>query len=396
MRWVALLVVLGCTASEPAPAPPHDDEVVRLVEEIGFGQCAASSRCDCIDAEDGRACLDEVSVRWQDRLDDGHARGLTLDEDCLAQTRARIERQGCLEPSSNLGDLCAAFCAMYVGEQPLGAACTSDDPQVSDCEQGLLCHDGVCGRPCEVLGGLPEGAACATPSGQAFDDCASGLVCDAASGRCIARDAQSCAFNCAPGDFCHDTTQRCETAGIEGEYCDARTECADTMSCNFDTSQCEADGDVGDECGTVDNRRCRPGLTCIGNQCVGPPGVGESCLGSSCAPGAVCDRDVDLCVALPVGGQACIRTECASGHRCEQTGQNPQGLCVVATATGEACSGHLQCGSRFCPAGFCVARPRLGDACDELTPCEVGLVCDGVRCVETRSRAPAVCGYAAW
>lgn len=371
----------------------------QLIADIATTQCSFIDGCGCVNREGGQACEDEVTATWEARLADGAARGLTFDASCMDQTLARMGLQECRFNESSIGHVCNSFCAVYSGTQALGAACTSSDPQVSDCAQGLVCWGGACEEPCNVLTGMPEGATCrAEEFGEQFDDCAGGLYCDWESQQCIrgAAFGEPCQNNeCGEGLYCDWQADACRLEATEGESCQTR-ECVDGLFCDWEFDICRARGQLGDSC---DNVPCAEGWVCNGTVCAAPPNAGSECLSGSCAAGALCDwnNEIPMCVTAPRDGQPCLFGGCEEGLWCDFSDpERPDGLCTLPVAYGEACSGHLQCETVYCPAGYCLDRPGLGEDCSGAGVCARGLVCDGATCLETDNRAPAACVYKGW
>lgn len=395
-RVVAALAVLaglvGCDGSRDGPRP----EELRSLIELHCDQVQA---CGCATTLTASTCTETLSERWNERVSKGDARGLRYDAECFATLVDDVERFQCYQPGGPT-PLCASFCAIYHGEVELGDACQAVDAHVSDCAQGLLCHEGSCVEPCTVLGGRLEGERCADPNAFGnFDDCAQGLSCAWDPGTCerLATEGQSCFDRqCAEGLYCDWQTERCAAAAAEGERCD-EVECAPGLYCGWDTEQrrCRAHSDEGERCSDA---RCRDDLVCNeANVCTGPPLSGEPCLyGSICAQGLRCDFELVRCAELPLRGEPCLQGECGVGSWCEITIDDPEGTCVAPVEVGQPCSGHLQCTSGFCPNGFCWARPTEGESCEDSQVCAPGLVCNGALCEPTLTRAPAACSYPGW
>lgn len=385
----------GCVTESDRP------EVVDLQDLIA-SHCAQVEACSCAGGTVASSCTEDLSDRWNTRIRGGEERGLTFDQECFDSIAPSIEGYRCgwidREPS-----LCSSFCAVYYGTKTRGSACSGVDELVSDCVQGLVCHEGTCISPCEVVGGRQAGDFCADPGGNGgiYDSCASGLSCDYASGRCVARPqlGENCdTSECAPGLYCRydETGASCVVAPGEGERCDDGR-CAEGLDCEWQqnkTRVCMAEALVGQSC---QNRGCADDLLCDQQDiCVEPPTLGQPCLYNRCESGALCDWNSERCVAYPEAGERCVSGECQSNAWCLRGPDDPEGTCTERYPVGEMCSGHLQCASGFCPNGFCWPLAAEGEDCDGATPCGAGLVCNGAVCEAARGRGPAVCTYAGW
>ncbi len=371
------------------------------VASLATTQCSFIDSCACdneVAQGDVESCEDAMTLKWQDRLDVGLSRELTLDMACLDSTLARMQAQECRWPVSSIGHVCESFCAVYHGDLPLGSACTAHDAQVSDCAQGLACVGGSCAEPCNVLTGLQIGDTCRNEEfGQPFDDCASGLSCDWDTAACFqaARVGESCQnTQCADELFCDWQSDQCRAPATEGQTCN-EFPCADPLFCDWDANVCRSRAKIGESCLGVpceEDSSCGPADLCIAR-----PGIGESCQSGPCAEGVLCDWNTERCVAPPQADSPCLFGQCADETWCDFSNpDNPDGMCRGLVAYGEACSGHSQCDSNYCPAGFCLDRPKLGEDCSGTLVCGKGLVCDGATCIATRTRGPAACVYEGW
>jgi len=386
----------GAGTESDSGGEPSDTEDV--IAALAATQCSFVEECGCVNRATGETCNSEVATLWQTRLAEGEARELTFDPTCLQQTLARMEQQECRFNDSSLGHVCESFCAAYSGDLPLGAACTSNDPQVSDCAPGLVCSSGLCEEPCNVLTGITEGATCRTGEmGEQFEDCAGSLYCDWETALCTrgGQDGESCEDDrCGDGLDCvrEGDVRVCRPYAIEGETCGSLG-CASGLWCDYDINQCRGPAQLDETCGLV---QCDVGLVCgfSEQRCVIAPPVGAECLSSQCEPGAVCNQSEYVCVSVPGEGQPCVSGVCANGLWCDEG--SGDGLCRAPLTNGEACGGHAQCESRYCPAASCLDRPVLGEDCTGANVCARGLVCNGTTCIETDHRAPAACVYPGW
>ncbi len=366
--------------------------------------CERVSACGCGGDVQPQGCGDELSERWSARMRNATRMNLTYDAECFEGLSPIIEDYRCYWPGGT-NPLCVDFCAVYHGDKLLGEECESFDTLVSDCAQGLMCHQGACAEPCPALSGRQLGEQCGN-EGEAYDDCAQGLSCDWQIGRCVTLPevGELCnggSDSCGPGLVCSWQTGLCAAAATSGQSCQD-TECDDGLYCDWR----EGTGGKGEqicvpfvsEGQSCDNAQCGEGLRCNEQRvCTLPPGPGQLCLwGSECNEDAVCNFDTGLCLALPEAGASCINNSCADGTWCQTTPEDPDGTCSLPVASGEMCSGHSQCDSRYCPNGFCQDRPGDGEDCMLVGICAAGLVCNGQRCEPTLTRAPAACSYPGW
>lgn len=427
-RWRAALalgsVALpgGCVIESGGPTAT---ELYRLID----AHCESASACQCAWAvESDDACTPALEARWKARLSEAQRRDLEYDAECFARLTNRIEAQGCSWPISSDGEeppLCEIHCAPFHGERAAGESCEGDDPLVSDCAQGLLCAEGECAAPCTTLGGRKRGEVCSSEDFGPFDDCAAGLFCSWATGKCevepsegqpcldgscgeslycdwernicvgAAEAGESC-FDvpCVEGHYCNWQTNTCVAQADEGESC-SQQDCRSDLYCDYTTETCAPYAAEGQTCA---NRPCQDELWCGDTGvCVAAPEVGDPCLyGSLCSEDSACDFTTNVCTALPTEGQPCVFGSCAPDTWCSTSAMDPTGICTGLLANDERCSGHRQCQSAYCPNGFCWARPSEGESCLGTNLCAEGLVCNGLTCEATITRAPATCSYPGW
>jgi hypothetical protein len=405
----------GCQIEDPA-----EEDVERLLTVL----CEQTETCRCAGSEDANAC-DVRRTTWDGRLKFGRAKGLIFDAECVESIETRVQTRGCLDATDGNGvHLCENFCAVFHGNVELGGDCEGHDTVTSNCVQGTTCLDGRCVEPCDTLGGLAEGALCRDEIGNVFDDCATNLICDPSSRRCITLPevGERCSGSgeCTRDAYCDWNTETCRAAVAVGERCGEAdcvsgahcewdesggtcradrtigqscrdSNCADGLLCDYDRDACVMPSDEGESCGGG----CAEGLLCIDSTCRTLPEEGDACEGQ-CADGLWCDWDIRRCAALPDGeGQPCPIGECGGRLWCD-TSNTPEGECQLRAPFGETCTGHRQCETGFCPAGFCDDLPLLGESCAQAGACANGLVCDGEMCVTALSRGSAVCSFAGW
>ena len=196
------------------------------------------------------------------------------------------------------------------------------------------CFSGECapGLACELVGDLPI-CRPEVPQGQpctSFQTCEAGSVCNADACTPLPGRDEVCLFGqCAGGLLCDAATQRCSDLAVEGETCNATSECAAGLGCdsrNF-PSVCSTRLPEGGECGFVDDL---------------------------CQPGLWCDTETQRCVELLDSGAACTSASaCGAQAECvfPPDGSAPGACQPLATEVGAACG--FVCGASL----RCVPRP---------------------------------------
>lgn len=217
------------------------------------------------------------------------------------------------------------------------------------CPVGERCYSsGRCAEPRDV------GEPC-TPSLDLAAECADGLVCDPAAGRCtrfVSRGA-GCGVGqyCRPPAVCMDG--RCQDFGATDEPCVFEHGCADGNACitHGDTARCVVLGRAGERCTSCDGAA----------DCLAPCGPGLRCMDGSCAP------------AILPGGACMVGAECPDAFRCES------GRCVANPVDGQRCDAAVPCARGRCISGRCRAL-MSGEPCDPdaapLGECAASLNCE--------------------
>lgn len=230
----------------------------------------------------------------------------------------------------------------------IGAACT-ESPQCGRDATCLLssaricaplaeldepCFSGECapGLACEIVNDLPicrpevpQGEPC-TP----FQTCEAGSVCNAGTCAPLPGRDEVCLFGqCGSGLLCNAATQRCGDLALEGETCNATSECAAGLGCDARDfpSVCRTKLPEGGDCGFLDDL---------------------------CEPGLWCDSDTQRCAPLLDPGAACVSASaCGAQAECvfPPDGSAPGACAPLATEVGAACG--FVCGASL----RCVQRP---------------------------------------
>ena len=380
----------GSGDTEGASGPEAD------LQEMVQTLCEHAQACVCNDVVHGEdGCESTQRELWQDRLRQATEAGLSYAPDCVEQRAETLGQVGCAFPATDGVDLCSSFCSPFVGERTMGQSCTAIDAVISDCAQGLVCSEGVCSEPCQVLTGLPLGATCMTDEGMQFDECVQGTFCSWETRSCqgLPELGQPCfEGRCAEGWCSYDGAMPvCQPAAGPGEPCQ-NIGCQPGLVCSWsanDQPVCLEPGDAGEPCA---DWQCKSGLLCSSQMlCIAPPGEGETCVSGQCQEGLLCDWDLQRCVSPPQGeGQPCPQGVCGSDLWCDQS-QVPEGQCLPVLPLAAACTGHRQCDSGYCPRGYCLPLPGLGESCADADGCASGLVCNGFTCQLTQARGPAIC-----
>lgn len=250
-----------------------EDQAAEVLAEALCSQWTTCG-CDLSDLGDPMQCRATVEASFE-QLRSEQA-GLTYAPQCMARHIAvRTEILGCKYGQQLHRDditwLGHDACAVWHGDLPVGAACTSTSTGMSDpCELGAHCHMGEC-QP--APGRLCLGDAC---EDRLDAGCQPGAYCDA-----------------EPGE-----SGTCQPHLSAGDQCDSNLECAPDLPCWSSTFECApypASGEpcLGGACGADDY--------CTAGTCTPLPTIGQPCVEQSgqgtCAPGAICNADTDACEA---------------------------------------------------------------------------------------------------
>ena len=199
------------------------------------------------------ACVTDLNTRTEALKSMAAANGLTFNQSCLdRQLRELHDGYGC--STEYTGEQACSVCAPVHGDLPVGATCR-EFGDYSDCAADLDCWGNRCINYCE---GLAEGALCVGENFAILGVCGEGLYC------------------------------------------------------NFNTSLCEPEGALGDDC---QDFGCKNGLFCDEfGKCAPEPAANEPCQ-VICAGDLVCNDNI--CVDGAGEGQACPEgIDCAAGLEC--------------------------------------------------------------------------------
>ncbi|MFO0741958.1 MAG: hypothetical protein U0270_39035 [Labilithrix sp.] len=235
---------------------------------------------------------------------------------------------------------------------------------LQSCASQISANDCSVGNDCdvEVVGTLPDGAACLDGS-----QCASG-GCDDEDGRCghcvalaaigqpcgsktrCVKDA-SCVYSASTNGDDPVGTCRAVVRRKAGESCESSTtesiRCEKGLACSPD-AKCEAGGAAGAACSSTSE--CQNNLVCDGGTCGVGQAVGGACTNSggtagskTCAHGLVCPDDTKTCseIAYVAVGQPCdyATRQCLGGYcRFDRVSSGAaSGTCTAYLADGAAC-----------------------------------------------------------
>lgn len=359
----------ACTGALPAACASGDGFCDGTCEPLGYFGSACAPACHeglwCSEdtcaapVDEGAACLDDYSCRWDLLCVDGQcARALAEGESC-SSSRACATGLRCVE------NHCVA----------IPATCESS------AECGRAQCEGFVRGECAMTGDV--GAPCAEDFG-----CRADLTCDPTTRACVALPSlgDSCAgtSRCEFPAYCNLTTDLCEALPTDGVACGNEDErfvlgargpgCAVGLACGTD-DVCHARPEVGEACGRADV--CGEGLRCFVSEdgatrtCLTPRDNGESCIyHPDCNSASYCDLTTSVCAPRLAEGSNCI----GDSRVCEE------GLLCLAGATGGA--------------AHCVTPPSVGEACPVALPdsCASGAYC-AERVFAGTCRA-AICSHA--
>lgn len=206
--------------------------------------------------------------------------------------------------------------------------------------------------------------ACATRFTGTIDDgqCYTDIECTSPGATCESDCTESCCLG------------TCRPKFEEGESCVESYSCEPGLRCAGD-GMCWS-GDIGDSC-TYD-LDCDPNAWCNDGNC-----EADLPLGAACTSILQCSGDT-LCIGLsivdPSPGQ-CLSVS-KPGDRCDNVCYgnlycDASGTCRNLPGLGESCSAFTSCRGvdLVCSNGLCVLRSDIGEACSGSQPCQPGLFC---------------------
>lgn len=254
-----------------------DPNVDSYVDGWSKTVCDAVVECNCEYPGGSQLehCLSQLSVGAKTQAELLDVDGLTFDGGCAQRQIDEIGRIGCgvfeVDPDAQ----CEAPCKPWYGPMHAGGTCTTVNGY-DNCNQGLVCDNGVCVHPCAEPD-LPQlGEACSTQFG-----CDEGLWCDAVSSPLL---------------------PVCATLPAVGEPClpaELGFACGEDLVCDMVTDPASP-------------------------LCAALPGLDEECPVGVCAEDFYCDNTAApaVCTLLPALGELCPFGVCASPNVCDS------GLCV--------------------------------------------------------------------
>ncbi len=342
-----------------------DDELGGSTQPLPFASLPASyAKAAC---DSARACWGDVFAI------------LTGGESCEDNTETAISDElGRLDQAISSGKVKYDGTRAQACFDALVARGCSDDREPAACDavlNGTVAVGGDCATRFECVGGdtycksdgsCPGKCAPRESAGgpcSANDDCASGLQCDRAVGRCFAP--------AGAGDRCGGGSEPECGAGL---FCLGEDE-DKSQPGNCRTIQEAFSGDSGERC-LVATPLCKANLRCIVEgvdtatgsitaRCGTPVSSGAACkiaVPDMCPADEYCAAPPDMldgrCTKKPGAGAACVVRGkdqiCASGLRCDG------GTCRARQRLGGSCQADAVCYSEHCRSGGCAS----GNACE--------------------------------
>ena len=304
---------------------PDLGEVDAFITEI----CTAALDCTSCEAPvfaSHEACVAALEPDYHDQAAAALALDLEWSPSCAADKLEWVTTA--CEPGQYVP--CATQqCQLFVGQRSEGTPCTSGPElvtRVSDCGDGLACHEGSCyptcshppvdwgctdeygntcspGESCEgdIGSSCVEQSELGGPCSGFGPSCVAGLVCDWSTEACAppAMLGEPCSgLACNSDGFCEPETQVCEALLGNGESCESSWYCAERL-CH--EGVCIPVPGLGDGCEGLDPWVCEDSV-CVDGVCVAEPGGGEPCTANGyCAWPFVCDEDGGMCVSWNAG-----------------------------------------------------------------------------------------------
>lgn len=243
-----------------------------------------------------------------------------------------------------------------------------------------------------------EGARCLAPEAGAENPCSLDALTNGLQEAGELCDAAASVEQCAEGLTCRASGSDegiCASIAEAGDRCVTDSDCDDSrqeMFCNKSTGECQARGDVGDDCAYID------GTFSYNSSALNPrwdnahtwsPTAYASFLESQstsidCRTGTVCSPETFTCVSNCGEDAICANNaDCPEGFTCNfglndnLYGTFSHGTCQTALAVGDECMMDSECASNRCwlngaayecheslPVGSDCATPGPDDSCE--------------------------------
>ena len=337
------------------------DQTALALNCTGVGSCRTDVVCAPLDTPSGESC--QAGTGTCDGAGACNVPGkASLGEACTIDTDCAEGH--CIEGADGSSSCCDAACDGPCQQCSTEGHCDAFPTTDNRCEPVICPPD----NPCRAYPDTLTDALC-----QGFDRCRTVQSCEAtelrplascdcdASGSCSLREGVAC----TAGTEC--TSGAC-VPNIAGATTCCTTACGPGLSCAADGRGCveclentvACDGTTALRCveGRSAPEACANGCT-PGTGCNTLAPLGFSCAAVECAPGAVCQPDVN-------GTERCCARDCAAeGKQCAADGSC---VCPPGQSAGTADNCLLQQGDP-CSAG--------GTACGAALTCVDGVCCAG-------------------
>jgi len=216
------IVSAGCKDDDPVGAAND------LASDKAVAECAdrfANSSCDTAAFADEAACAESLTATHETDNDKFFDAGAKYNPECASLGLESWPFSG----------RCQSICAVFTGDAAETESCDIEEGVL--CQQGLLCHEGRCTEPRNLIADVGEPCA-----GGQNRVCAQGLACDgslcvtapAIGAACLPIGADATPTLCDTEHYCDDNGLCQETRAV-GQTC-TRAEMCHTFACV--TGQC--------------------------------------------------------------------------------------------------------------------------------------------------------------
>jgi hypothetical protein len=294
------------------------------------------------------------------------------DEDCSPTTVLCDEMRHCSRGQICLDGVC--------GQKPAPCREPADCGDGAYCSNGACVPSGLCDRDadCRSVGadfGCDERGSCA-PAPKGPTTCAEPTDCGD-GGMCVDGLCGTCSGDCGGGDTCElDAHCGDGRACVDAQcvnHCDKDEQCGSNQRCNVELGLCLA---APQSCGA--DVQCAAGSVCVNGTCY-----------ADCTSDGACASAADVCSdPLTVGdtqARVCVadhsaRPECALSKDCTDNEQCVNGVCRTVCAAEvdcASCDDGPVCGK----GGFCMTADEATPQCKSSDDCDASQICRDSRCI---------------